>query len=31
MIVSFADDKSEELFREEANRRLSPIARVALP
>ncbi len=30
MIVSFGDDNTEELFREEANRRFSQIARVAL-
>jgi toxin HigB-1 len=30
MIVSFVDDDTEELFREEANRRFSQIARVAL-
>jgi plasmid maintenance system killer protein len=30
MIVSFGDDDTEELFREESNRRFAQIARVAL-
>jgi len=30
MIVSFGDDDTEELFKEESNRRFSQIARVAL-